>query len=431
MRENLFLDAVSELDTDIVESFLSEDERLSESARKRKTALVRWTALAACVAIAVTATLPFLLNRKPDIPLWEGGELSASQVGEMFREYTDSASTNAYSKVYVPDPEYLYVGEIGGEEYLPIYQYVGGKKECDQKEFERFVVDTLTTLGDEKLSYELILRKNGVNDSIEELETGKMAVGEYVNFGSFNLRFFQNGYINSAWLTAPTNKSKPYSVVDGKPLLMDMRDPDGEILDKLEPVRQELYRIFGVSFSEAEVRRYYHPSEPEYSRLYVTYSDETRQGYPEYDYIGLTLSVYDSEPGGIRSLRIDSICYIRIRCERYSTVANARVLPLEEAEALLSKGYVIGFHICPLCMAMQEEVCFDDYDYVGMEYRTGNVLDSEKRQVPYLRIPFYTFYKKMGVVGLNTVYAKTYVPAIELSGYEEFFESQVSKHPES
>jgi hypothetical protein len=83
-------------------------------------------------------------------------------------------------------------------------------------------------------------------------------------------------------------------------------------------------------------------------------------------------------------------------------------------------------------MAEQDKVDFGEYDYVGMEYMTGSVLDSEKRRVPYLRIPFYAFYKRLYVQRDGTiVYAKTYVPAIELSGYEEFFESQAAKHPES
>jgi pyruvate dehydrogenase complex dehydrogenase (E1) component len=44
-------------------------------------------------------------------------------------------------------------------------------------------------------------------------------------------------------------------------------------------------------------------------------------------------------------------------------------------------------------------------------------------------IPFYAFYKKLGIdKNGNTVYARTYVPAFEVSGYEEYFKSQEAEH---
>ena len=44
-------------------------------------------------------------------------------------------------------------------------------------------------------------------------------------------------------------------------------------------------------------------------------------------------------------------------------------------------------------------------------------------------MPFYAFYKKIGTAkNGNTIYAKTYVCAIETSGLDEYFEAQSKNH---
>ena len=67
-------------------------------------------------------------------------------------------------------------------------------------------------------------------------------------------------------------------------------------------------------------------------------------------------------------------------------------------------------------MESQEAISFEGYDYVGFEYVFEG--SGKSKYHDELGIPFYTFYKKL----YDQVYAKTYVPAIELSGYEEYFE---------
>lgn len=95
------------------------------------------------------------------------------------------------------------------------------------------------------------------------------------------------------------------------------------------------------------------------------------------------------------------------------------MLTLSEAEALLSKGYVFGGHGCTLCMANQPAVDFSDYDAVSLEYVAAPDSPGQKSR---LSLPFYAFYKYIGEneYGIPT-YAKTYVPAIEISGLEEYF----------
>jgi hypothetical protein len=105
----------------------------------------------------------------------------------------------------------------------------------------------------------------------------------------------------------------------------------------------------------------------------------------------------------------------------YEVASKAKMLPLEEAERLLEKGYVFGGHSCSLCMAKQPEVDFSEYDYVEVEYvsdKNGNMY-----------VPFYAFYKNIGQseYGID-IYAKTYVPAVLVIGYEDYFEKQTDSH---
>ena len=115
--------------------------------------------------------------------------------------------------------------------------------------------------------------------------------------------------------------------------------------------------------------------------------------------------------------------------EAFQRIANTEMISIEDAEALLYNGYVFGGHFCPLCMAEQEKISFDGYDFVGLEYVFG--IDGETYN-PTLCIPFYAFYKKIGTSkNGNLIYAKTYVAAIAVSGYKEYFEGQRDEHKNS
>lgn len=107
--------------------------------------------------------------------------------------------------------------------------------------------------------------------------------------------------------------------------------------------------------------------------------------------------------------------------EVYSVLGTNRMLSLEEAEEMLSKGYVFGGHSCPLCIADQEALDFSDYDGVEIEYIHS--MDS------LIYVPFYAFYKEIGEneYGMPS-FAKTYVCAVEVSGLDDYFEGQEVYH---
>ena len=92
------------------------------------------------------------------------------------------------------------------------------------------------------------------------------------------------------------------------------------------------------------------------------------------------------------------------------------LLSLAEAEEELEKGYIFLGHVCPVCMSMNTEVDFSDYDGVEIVYRDGMFYT--------YNIPYYAFYKQTG----EEAFAVTYVPAVKVEGMEEYFKAQESWH---
>ena len=153
---------------------------------------------------------------------------------------------------------------------------------------------------------------------------------------------------------------------------------------------------------------------------------------PVSDYLCINFDNHENYAGDIVSdsvLTVADVWYHQTRndvTDEYSVIVEARRISLKEAEALLYNGYVFGGHSCPLCMAAQDKVSFDGYDFVDMEYVFGGDTKTGK---PTMALPFYAFYKKIGTSeNGNSIYAKTYVAAIEVGGYEEYFNSQKDEH---
>lgn len=72
MKENYFLDGVSNVDTDVVERFVSMDNRLQKKPQKAKNILIRILAIAACLAVVfgIIIAMPLMQpdDPEPDLP---------------------------------------------------------------------------------------------------------------------------------------------------------------------------------------------------------------------------------------------------------------------------------------------------------------------------------------------------------------------------
>lgn len=406
---------------------------LKPSRKSRKRTWYRTGALAACLALVAGAIVLAPMLRK--VPVWEDAHYTAAEVALLFDavKYDGEGATNAYTKVYAPDTQYLYLDPLPEDDYLGVYRYNGAPKALDKEEFKTFVDGILPKLAPavnanipsyeiEKWDYSfeesLVVRgKIGIYDmTFEQTET------EYW-FHLLNLSMYGDRKITLA----------------GEPVQIDQRLSDNEIINSLQPLKTVLFDLFGVSFSDVKIVR----SFDSYSKhgagmveIYF-YNEELHARNPGWkhlfsDYICIRFDNTENYAGDIVSDDILTVAGIGYRKNRddaanaLSPIANAKKLSLEDAEALLYHGYVFGGHSCPLCMAAQDKVDFEGYDFVGLEYVFGYTPQTNQ---PTVGLPFYAFYKNIGTAeNGNAIYAKTYVPAIEVKGLKEYFQSQTENH---
>ena len=470
MKENEFLDGVSNVDPDVVERFVSMDNKLQKKA-KNKGIFLRFGAIAACLALIVGAVIVVPMLRKdepvdvippvitmgddetggvnsPDLttgndetgvvtppvaPTWDNAHYSADQIADLFDSHKiDAVTTNAYQKVYVPNSEYLYIDDMTNGDYLDIYQYLDIIQPLSKTELQLFADPILPRLA------------AAVNASVPQYNVektnysfGRNSLYARTDIGSYNISLSQNDLVNSIGL-GNLNRGGTLKL-DRETIRIDQRLSNEEIISSLQSIKNKLFEIFGVSFPDAKVVRYfgaYSKNGAEF--IYIYFYDESAHSLnssdtkPLSDYICISFDNFSNYAGDIVSSDIldqSSVRYAKYRSDAndlYSLAAKAKKIPLSDAEALLYNGYVFGGHSCPLCMSAQDKISFSDYDFVGYEYVFGMDYETD---VPTLGIPFYVFYKKIGTAeNGNTVYAKTYVPAIEVSGYKEYFESQKDNH---
>ena len=400
---------------------------------KRKTARSVWLrlgAIAACFAVVVGVVVVILHNR---VPTWDTAHYSASEIAQAFKTTAlGPVATNSYTKVYVPDSEYLYIEDIPDDDYLEIYQRVNQTKELNEAELQSFIDSFIPKLA-ESLGASvpnLTIKKNKIN-------TDNRLSASTSQFGLYSISVDQNETTNS--VSFRRYKDDRQIVIAGETLQIDQRLSDEEILASIQSIKNKLFDIFNVSFSDAKIIRKFGPdSKYVVEQVYIyLYNEDAHflnsiDDIPISDFISIRFDNISNYAGDIVSDSILSVSHVSYGKRRvdmnnsYTLIAKAKRISINEAENLLYKGYVFGGHSCPLCMAEQEKVSFDGYDFVGIEHRFGKYKETDENSVS---IPFYVFYKNIGTSeNGNTIYAKTYVPAIEIGGYEEYFRNQEQKH---
>jgi hypothetical protein len=313
-----------------------------------------------------------------------------------------------------------------------LYQHTQIDKELNEVEFKTFIDAFLP-----KLAESLDAPVPEYNTKENNHGTGSN-LSVSVDIGSYHLLASQYSQRNSLGLSKLEGNRE--IVIDGETIQIDQRLSDEEILDSILSIKNKLFGIFGISFSNAKVvRNFGSYTKHGVERVYIYFYNESAhelnssQPRPVTDYIYISFDNFSNYSGDIVSdsiLTVSSVYYFKNRSNigdiQYDAVANARRISVSEAEALLYNGYVFGGHSCPLCMLAQDKIDFEGYDFVDIEY----VFEySNKNGIPSIWIPFYAFYKNIGTSeNGNTIYAKTYVPAIAVSGYKEYFESQKDNH---
>ena len=410
---------------------------LKKENKNTKSVWLRVGAVAACFVLVLSAVIAIPMLQKanlPDVPTWDTAQYSAEDIAKLFDSMRyDGVATNAYTKIYVPDSKYLYIGNMPDDEYLKLYQHTQIDKELNEVELKAFIDAFLPKLAE---SLNAPMPQYSIKEN--NYSSGNNTLSASVDIGSYYLSASQNPQRNSVGLSKLEGNRQ--LVIDGEAIQIDQRLSDEEILDSILSIKNKLFGIFGISFSNAKVVRNFgsytkHGAERVDIYFYNESAHElnSSQPRPVTDYIYISFDNFSNYSGDIVSdsiLTVSSVYYFKNRSDisdtQYDVVANAKRISISEAEALLYNGYVFGGHSCPLCMLAQDKIDFEGYDFVDIEY----VFEySNKNETPSIGIPFYAFYKNIGTSeNGNTIYAKTYVPAIEVSGYKEYFESQKGNH---
>lgn len=437
MKYKEWNEALNHIDSDLVEIYVEKKEKIVNN-KFNKSVLLKVFAGVACLALIVSIVIPILSKNglKTVDPLdkttGNNAKYSAEYISKLFSvEKTNDVAINAYTKVFVPDNKYLYIDKNFNEETLAVYEYNTNKSEFDKSDFKNFINGFLPKLADsinaKVPTYQIVENSNQVSGFSV---SGK--IGDY-RMSIFQNKTRQSFHLSKAWL------QDGRIILDNEVIQIDQRLSDKEIENSIKSIKNKLFGIFNVSFSDVKIIRDFNGySEYGATRISIyfynkgAHSLNLTQEVPVTDYICISfdnLLNYDGDIVSDSILTVAEIYYnkkLTDSTKEYSVIENAKKISLKEAEDLLSKGFVFGGHSCSLCMALQDKVSFSSYDFVDIEYVFG--YDSKTNQET-TGIPFYAFYKKIGTSeNGNAIYAKTYVAAIKVSGYDEYFKNQEENH---
>ena len=383
--------------------------------------------IAACACLCVAAIPLFFLFGKdeppPPIPVYDDAQYSALDIARFIssKGIPMGTATTSYEKVYVSQDKELNIGTIPNEEYLTVYKIKESQKELDEAEFSTFATNILSRWYEKRnvpmQTFEISLQESYSDPNDKSL---RVAVNRKEDV-HVNPMIAQHPHVNSATFAFDAWPIQgPFILGEAKVSMFDSTISDEQIIADLEPLKKELFYIFDVEFKDVTVSRKYVSDRKYPYSITVKFYNSTNESDNSSNNITVTFCHYSSKTDPF--LPEITVRYNQYRDVSTVPIKKVKMISLEKAEELLCKGYVFGGHSCPICMSEQSPVDFEEYDYVNLEYVRGYNEYSEL-------IPFYAFYKYIGnASGGNKVFAKTYVPAIEVSGYEEYFESQTKYH---
>ncbi len=379
------------------------------SGKKKKAVWVRWVAAAACFALIVSAFGVIL-----GIPPHNIVDLSAAQAAGAFSGYYGATGTTAYTAESYPESFFSLLTPVPKYKYLDIYLPVEKNTVTDTSTLDEFFYRIAPSLM-EAFDVNDTSNADNYSDTFYSWAIHRQFDGSLsADFSQYNgSRYPYSGKIASEEVNLSGDSLKQ---LDGRPLEINMLDSNEKIISSLHWAENRLAKIFNIKVENITVYRY---TDDNCDKINVNFlGKDKKTSLPARIHIKFS----QNETGG-NILSCEEISYVNERVpesDYYTLLGKAKKISLAQAEEMLQNGYVFGGHACEYCMSKQEEVVFDTYDYVGFEYFTGK----------NIRVPFYTFYKKISDTDEhgNTTYAKTYVCAVELSGLAEYFEAQKAYH---
>lgn len=348
---------------------------------------------------------------------------------EDINTFFDGIDTSRYIQVFVSSADDLKIYPIVKDEYIDIYQWQRGLLQSD---FEKSANAIALRLANEVSAEEFLSKSEGFfYPSQEDIEL--------YGLGTYHIDSFQTSFCTFITIISDFDSEDETMYLDGIPVEIDQTKTDAQILSSIDDIKEQVFSIFDREFADTKIIRKYngymkYGGVESLSIYFYNEKDHilnTMRDVPVSDYIRIT---FDNDPISETILKNVSISYYQNRIdveESYIVSKKMKLLSLEEAEELLYKGYTFGNHSCPLCMSKKDKAdYFEGYDFVGMKYLfETDYTSSMSEQMQLEGIPFYVFYKNMKTSkNGKQLYAETYVPAVEISGYEEYFTSQRKNH---
>ncbi len=348
---------------------------------------------------------------------------SAYEIAELFPSMSFSSCypSSNMAEVYTTDIESLNLRPIPTDPYANVCD-VSGNAALDKAELNNFMVSNSATvsaaLNVAEPNYKISYNSYGQEYSVLSEPSDDYIIAATQN-SMYNTLFV--GSLNSY---GAANGGK--IMLDGNPISVRRDADDGAVISSLQKVRERLCDILQVNLKDSLVTRTYTNADSDALQSMTVYfynaelGKNLYTGMPNSDYITLTFN-NDGGSGG-EALDQASISFYQYRvpiATRCEILRRQSLISLEQAEQQLKSGLVYGCHVCPLCIAENNGRLFNSYDAVAFEYVTSKSMS----------VPFYVFYKKTDVAenGIAT-FAKAYVPAIELTDMNEYFESRVNLH---
>ena len=423
MSNNRFRDAVGQIDDRLLERCEAYEQRLMQKKRR-----MIWSAVAAAACFAVI--IGVLLSALPDSRPKGTIALSAKDIAAIFPGEGGglNIATDEYQTVYVRNENDLRLNSIPEMNYLPIYQCARPNGTFSEESIRAFADSFFPALA------------QTLGGAVPQYTVGKYRNRMDIDtpIGEHGVSVSQDGYLNYLCISRFLWRSGKATTtsLNGQIVQVDQTKTDQEIIESLSDIHQLLQDLFGVDFPDAKVVRMY-DEESDHGAvvLQVFFYDKDAHPLNEYsqspvsDHIQLW---FYNHPGFMEEqLSHDVLQYVDIMyrdwrtdtADMYTEIGTAAGISLQEAKQLLKKGYTFGGHHCLLCRPNQDSVDFTDYDYVSFIYLWNQNEVSAGKQAAC--IPFYVFYKRIDTADNgNEVYAKTYVPAVDVSGLGEYFKSK-------
>lgn len=323
-----------------------------------------------------------------------------------------------YEKVYSPSIEHLNIEPIPTKKTIAIYENYY-EKELDFNEAlsisESFFNNFAKSLNITVPQYDT---KIGSTISIKSVYDDNL---------KYRFEVRQSTNRNILNFTTSTGSAN----ICGKEVTINGLRSDSQIINSLAEIKKHLFNIYGVEFADTKIIREYddYTTGDPLSIEVLFYNDDGHElnrfknFYPHNDFISL-LFINHRYPLNPSNVQKGNYLLYSIIYNSYRTVSNSdlrvkfekQLIPLEKAEKFLQKGYALSIDDSfSQYQFKQTNVDFTNYDYVSFEYAGGNKIGD-------LTLPYYSFYKNIGTSeNGNMIFAKAYVPAIEVEDYEEYF----------